>query len=158
MYQRMKSLYPTRSLVKKGSPTSAHSLRVPQVNGLPGWLFLTHDDSVGKALFVDSQGKSESLPLVIDERLCSDTVLRVVRLSKSILVVYDILYLNGAPFHERMSYLARKTRLAELLELFHSPDLTALVHIDDIPVGTLTRGNEHYDEMPGSIGIFSSNE
>ena len=47
-----------------------------------------------------------------------------------------------------------KEKIAELLELFHFPDLVALVTIENAPVGTHIRGQEQYDNVPGTIGVY----
>ena len=49
----------------------------------------------------------------------------------------------------------RQTWIRDLLALFHSPDLVALVSLDTVPVGTLIRGYESYDATPGTLGIFT---
>jgi hypothetical protein len=90
----------------------------------------------------------------MDERMCSDTVLRVCRLAADWFVVYDILWLNGAPIGETSSYLDRHTKLGELLDAFHSPDLTALVLPAHVPTTIPIRGWETYDDTPGSLGVF----
>jgi hypothetical protein len=35
------------------------------------------------------------------------------------------------------------------------PVLTALVSLDGVPVGTLVRGYESYDTLPGTLGVFT---
>ena len=84
----------------------------------------------------------------------SDTIFRVIRLSPDVYVVCDLWVLNGSPAHSKYPYAKRSEMIAEILELFHSPDLTALVHPDSLPANTLIRGYEHYDDQPGSIGVF----
>ena len=96
----------------------------------------------------------EDVPIILDERLCSDTVLRVVRLSKKVFVVSDIWVLGGRPTHSLLPFSKRSELLAEMLDLFHSPELTALIHPRDLPVGTLLRGTEYYDDQPGTLGTF----
>ena len=132
------------------------SSKVPQVNGIPGWLLLSHDaEGRAVALFTDAKGqKQENVQLVLDERLCCDTVFRVVKLSPTVFVVYDLLWLNGKQVHSKTAFDHRKAVIVELLETFHSPDFVALVGVDDIPAGTLVRGEEHYDTNPGTIGVF----
>ena len=157
MSQRIKHLYNWKPLTKKGQPTSAHSLQVPQPVGIPGWLLLTHNkDHQPCALFIDAKESSpaEDVPIVFDDRLCSDTVLRVIRLNKTMFACCDIYVLCGRKVHETMNYGQRSERLQELLDTLHSPDLTALVHISELPVGTILRGREYYDDQPGSIGVF----
>ena len=151
----MTQTYHLRPLVKKGPPTS-DPLRVPQYSGTPGWIFLTHDkNGVAHAGFSDSRtGRTEEIPIVIDERLCCDTILRVVRLGPGLFVVYDLVVLNGVRVHETLNYQQRKERIYDLLDIMHFPDLSALIKIEDVPVGNHVRGYEIYDCFPGSIGTF----
>jgi hypothetical protein len=152
----MKRLFPQRPLVKPGTVEDRHLLSVPQFVGTPGWLFLTHNESKDPvALFADTRDHLDMVYLVMDERVFSDTLLRVVKLGPWRYVVYDIAVLNGKPIHETASYVARQTTLASLLEAFHFPDLIALetpaeVALWDTPV----RGYEHYDDAPGTVGVF----
>lgn len=90
----------------------------------------------------------------MDERLFSDTILRVVKIGKSEYVVYDIDYLNGQSVFEKWNYQTRIVKLAEILEFFHHPDLSALKLPEDAPFGTTLRGYECYDDQPGSMGVF----
>jgi hypothetical protein len=54
----------------------------PQFAGTPGWILLSHNSQgQAEALFVDQNEKTTVLSLVMDERLFSDTVLRVTRLA-----------------------------------------------------------------------------
>lgn len=151
----MRRLHAWKPLVKKGQTTLA-SPPVPQPNGTPGWLLLSHEDDKPCALFVDAKGArpAEKVSLVMDPRMFSDTVFRVIRLSPDVIVVSDIWVLNGTNVHSKYSHAKRLEILAEILELFHSPDLTALIHPGELPVNTLIRGQEYYDDQPGSIGVF----
>ena len=118
-------------------------------------MLLSHNSQGrAEALFVDTHETVVPIPIVLDERLFSDTVLRVVRVSPSVFVACDIRYLNGVNLFETLSFADRKARLAELLEEFHHPDLTALVLPEDAPHGTLLRGYESYDDQPGTLGVF----
>jgi hypothetical protein len=90
----------------------------------------------------------------MDERLCCDTIFRVVRLSPTIYIVYDLLVLNGTRVHDTLTFAQRQDRISELLELFHHPDLVALITVKDVPPGTHIRGYEQYDSVPGSIGVY----
>ena len=128
---------------------------VPQFNGLPGWVVLGHDhEEIPRAIWTD--GKTEErLPIVMDERLCFDTILRCVRLGPKQIVVYDIWTVNGECVHSKVSFAARQGILVSLLAEFHRPDLTALTTIGDAPVNALIRGYESYDDMPGSMGVFT---
>lgn len=114
---------------------------------------LTHDDkSQAKAYFL--QLKPIEIPIVLDERLFSDTVLRVIQLKPSLFLVYDIPIYNGTNIGETKSYPERKKLLCELLDVFHSPDMSALVFPEDAPYGSILRGYEWYDELPGTTGVF----
>ena len=129
---------------------------MPQYSGTPGWIYLTHDvNGSAHAYFTDAKGeRPESLALVMDERLCCDTIFRVVRLAPKSYIVYDVLVLNGTRIHETLAFAERQAKIAELLELFHFPDLVALMPIADAPVGTHIRGVEQYDGVPGTIGVY----
>ena len=123
--------------------------------GIPGWILLTHEaDGRPVAGFVDSRDRWTPLQIVLDERMCSDTVIRAVQLKPDVFVVYDLRTLNGVNLFERLSYAERRGKLRVLLDIFHSPDLVALVDVDDAPVGTLIRGTECYDDQPGTLGVF----
>lgn len=132
------------------------SSRAPQASGVPGWIFLSHDaEGQAQAAFVDAKGqKQEPLQLVMDERVCCDTVFRVVKLSQRIFVVADILWLNGTQIHDKTPFAKREDLISELLETFHVPDFAALISSRDLPMGTLLRGYEYYDENPGTSGVF----
>lgn len=124
--------------------------------GSPGWVLLTHNqENKPIALFKDAKSESVvSIPLVLDERMFSDTILRVVKIGKEEYVVYDVDYWNGNSVFELWNYQTRIEKVNAMLELFHSPVLTALIRIEDAPIGTLVRGYECYDENPGSMGVF----
>lgn len=95
-----------------------------------------------------------SVPLVLDERLFSDSVFRVIRLRSDMFVVSDIRILNGKNVFETLNYTQRQTLIQECLDLFHHPDLTALVSLQDVPDGLPIRGYEVYNDQPGSVGGF----
>jgi hypothetical protein len=123
--------------------------------GVPGWILLTHNqENKPVAFFKDSREQLTQIPMVMDERLFSDTILRVVKIGKSEYVVYDIDYLNGQSVFEKWNYQTRIIKLAEILEFFHYPDLSALMLPEDAPYGTTVRGYECYDDQPGSMGVF----
>lgn len=129
---------------------------MPQHSGTPGWIYLTHtQEGNAYAYFTDSKGeRPEKLALVMDERLCCDTIFRVVRLAPKSYIVYDVLVLNGTRIHEKLTFSQRQAKIAELLMLFHFPDFVALITIADTPVGAHVRGYEQYDEVPGSTGVY----
>jgi hypothetical protein len=152
----MKRLCPLKPHVKKGSAEDRHHLRVPQYAGIPGWLLLSHsEDGTPVALFADKQDRLTNISLVLDERLFSDTVFRVVRVGPTRFLVYDIRYLNGSCVYERQPYEQRSNLVRDLLNEFHSPDLLALQTPEDVlPHEFPIRGEECYDDQPGSLGVF----
>ena len=156
-YQRMRRVTPWRPQVKKGKdplPPLTHE-RNPQFAGSPGWILLTHNaQGQAEALFVDQNEKATPLSLVMDERMFSDTVLRVTRLAADRYIVCDIRWLNGKNLFETLNYKERRSKIAELLDAFHFPDLTALILPEDVPENTPIRGWEVYDDIPGSMGVF----
>ncbi len=105
-------------------------------------------------MFVDTQDRTTNLPIVLDERMCCDTILRATRLSSSVYVIPDIWVLNGKKVFETDFFEDRQQTVASLLETFHKPDLTALLSVDDVPEGTPIRGYEWYDGFPRTYGIF----
>ena len=118
-------------------------------------MLLTHNEKgQPEALFVDSAERTTPLPLVMDERMFSDTVLRVTRLKPDMFVVNDIRWLNGKLLFETLNYTERQAKIRELLEAFHFPDLTALVMAEDVSEDIPIRGWETYDDKPGSMGVF----
>lgn len=120
-----------------------------------GWILLTHsEDGNPIALFVDTHDRIRSLPIILDERLFSDTVIRVIQLKPDVFLACDIRYLNGKFLYDTLSYQERSKKLEELLDAFHRTDLTALLPYDEVPVDTLVHGWEYYDENPGSMGVF----
>ncbi len=109
---------------------------------------------MAQCIFVDKSEKPESVSIILDERVFSDTVMRVVRLSKDVFVVYDLKTLNGVSVFETQNYERRQETLRGILEMFHHPDLTALILPEDAPAGAVLRGYEYYDDQPGTLGAF----
>lgn len=118
-------------------------------------MLLSHSkEGVAEALFVDKREAVHSLSIVLDERICSDTVLRVTQVAPMVYIVCDIHTLNGKNVFDGHTFSQRKSLLSDLLDAFHAPDLVALVLPEDAPHGTLLRGHETYDDNPGTTGVF----
>ena len=118
-------------------------------------MYLTHNENNEPvAIFADQHEKLTQIYSVLDERLFSDTVFRVVRLGPTLFVVYDIRYLNGRFVFETMNFETRQQRVKDLLAEFHQTDLVALFPPDEIPDTYPIRGYEYYDENPGTVGVF----
>ena len=122
--------------------------------GNPGWILLTHEDNQPVAWFVDQRDTPVPLSIVLDERLFSDTVIRVIQLKPSVFLACDIRYLNGLNVYEKLSYESRRTLLESLLQECHHPDLTALLTYSEMPDDASIRGWEYYDTEPGTMGVF----
>ena len=122
--------------------------------GNPGWILLSHEDNQPVAWFVDHRDTPVALPIVLDERLFSDTVIRVIQLKPSVFLACDIRYLNGLNVYEKLSYESRRTLLESLLQECHHPDLTALLTYAEMPDDASIRGWEYYDTEPGTMGVF----
>jgi hypothetical protein len=122
--------------------------------GNPGWILLSHEDNQPVAWFVDHRDTPVALPIVLDERLFSDTVIRVIQLKPSVFLACDIRYLNGLNVYEKLPYESRRTLLESLLYECHHPDLTALLTYAEMPDDASIRGWEHYDTEPGTMGVF----
>jgi len=101
---------------------------------------------------MDTHDRVTPLSIFLDEHLFSDTVLRVVQLKPNVFLACDIRYLNGTCVYEKLSYVARRALLETLLDEFHSTELTAL--LTDAPTDSLLHGWEHYDDEPGTLGVF----
>ena len=119
-------------------------------------MYLTHSENGDPvAMFVDNHDNIVMLHMVFDERVFSDTVFRAVRLNSMMFVLYDIRYFNGAPMFEIYNYQQRMTKIKQLLEVFHHPDLVSLVTPDEVAKYVYPiRGYEYYDNKPGSMGVF----
>lgn len=122
--------------------------------GNPGWILLTHEDNRAVAWFVDQRDTPIPLPIVLDERLFSDTVIRVIQLKPNVFLACDIRYLNGLNVYEKLSYESRRTLLESLLQECHHPDLTALLTYSEMSEDASIRGYEHYNNEPGTMGVF----
>ncbi len=122
--------------------------------GNPGWILLSHEDNQPVAWFVDHRDTPVALSIVLDERLFSDTVIRVIQLKPSVFLACDIRYLNGLNVYEKLSYESRRTLLESLLYECHHPDLTALLTYAEMPDDASVRGWEYYDTEPGTMGVF----
>ncbi len=150
----MRRLCPWKPHVKRGALDPLLP-KIPQYAGIPGWLLLTHnEDNQPIAIFVDAKERQTILPIVLDERLFSDSVFRVVQLEPSVFLVCDIRYLNGRCVYERLPYTDRRVLLETLVDEFHQTDLTGLLSYKTVPVTALVRGWEQYDERPGTMGVF----
>ena len=64
-------------------------------------MVLSHEaDGKLCAMFVDSRDKATPVSIVMDERMCSDTVIRVTQLSADVYLACDLRTLNGTNLFE----------------------------------------------------------
>jgi hypothetical protein len=149
----MRRLCPWKPHVKRGKDPLP--LKVPQYAGNPGWMVLTREtNGMCSSFFVDHSENVTPVQMIMDERMFSDTVIRVTQLSPKVFLACDIRWLGGKNLFETMPYSKRRAMLDELLGMLHVPILTSLVTYDEVPVLTPVRGWEFYDETPGSMGVF----
>ncbi len=93
--------------------------------------------------------------MVMDERVFSDTALRVVQIGPTRFLVYDIRYLNGVNLFEKYNYAHRKQVVTEILEEFHQRDLVSLELPEEVSEWQYPlRGYECYDDAAGTLGVF----
>lgn len=122
-----------------------------QTFGTPGWISCLPGPTI-KWIPRDS-GDPEELAIVLDERICCSTLFRAERLSPTLFVVADMLYLNGRFVWETHSFAQRSKWLHDLLQEFHTQELGRLVHKDDLHQVPI-RGWECYNASPGMQGVF----
>lgn len=124
--------------------------KVPQTFGTPGWISCLPGPTIE---WIPREGPKELMSVVLDERMCCSTLLRAERLSPTVFVVADMLYLNGRYVWETHSYQQRSKWLRDLLAEFHTGELGQLVHKEDlghVPV----RGWECYNSSAGQQGVY----
>lgn len=82
----------------------------------------------------------------------SDTLIRVIQLKPDVYIACDLRYLNGTNVYEKLNYTNRHVLLENLLDAFHTTELTAL--LTEAPMDCILHGWEHYDDEPGTLGVF----
>lgn len=103
--------------------------------------------------WIPREGPPEEISVVIDERMCCSTLLRVERLSPTRFVVADMLYLNGRYVWATHSFAQRYRWIRDLLEEFHTAELCELVHKDELEEVPI-KGWESYSDSPGLAGCY----
>ena len=137
-----------RCLLQSEPATTA--IKVRQTFGTPGWISLQPGPTVQ---WIPREGQPETLSMVIDERMCCGTLLRVERLSPTRFVAADMLYLNNRHVWSSHSFAQRSRWLFDLLEEFHTGELAQLVHKDDLEEVPI-KGWESYTDAPGLMGCY----
>lgn len=139
-----------RCLLLSKLETTEGLLRMRQTFGTPGWLSLQPGPEVK---WISRDGPAETISMVVDERMCCGTLLRVERLSPTRFVAADLLYLNGRYVWASHSFEQRSRWLRDLLEEFHTGELAQLVHkedLEEVPV----KGWEYYTACLGVAGFY----
>lgn len=124
--------------------------KIPQTFGVPGWIVCLPGPTIE---WIPREGPKELMSVVLDERICCSTLFRAERLSPTVFVVADMLYLNGRYVWETHTFQQRSRWIRDLLAEFHTSELCQLVHKDDlgdIPI----RGWECYNASPGQQGVY----
>lgn len=121
-----------------------------QTFGTPGWISCLPGPTVE---WIPREGPKELLSVVLDERMCCSTLLRTERLSPTVFVVADMLYLNGRYVWETHNFQQRSKWLRDLLAEFHTGELGQLIHKDDLGEVPI-RGWECYNGSAGQQGVY----
>jgi len=145
-----------RLVLRKPVPTGLEMTKVPQSNGISGWIVLTYDNAIPVCLWISAQ-ECRKIPLIVDERLCGDTFFKVEKVGLLDFVVADIWMYNSNCVFACSTFQQRYEWLAHMLKtfVFCVPGVTArLIHKSDYDFKT-TKGYEyHTNETPGKQGYF----
>ena len=148
-----------RLVFKKPVPPELKTFRVPQSTGLPGWIVLTYDGKVPVCLWITGN-ESEKLPLVVDERLCGDTFLKVERLDSQTFLVSDIWMYNSNCVFACSTFKQRYEWLKDLLSTFTRTIegvTIRLLHKSEFE-GDVKGYEEHPIDIPGKPGYYVEEE
>lgn len=130
---------------------------MPQTTGITGWIVLTYDNSIPVCLWISTQ-ECRKIPLIVDERLCGDTFIRVEKIGNLQFVVSDIWMYNSNCVFACSTFRQRYEWLKDLISTFtsHVPGTVKLIHKSDLQPTVKIRGYEEYSEDKiGSLGYFS---
>lgn len=97
------------------------------------------------------------LPLIVDERICGDTFLKVEKIGNLQFVVSDIWMYNSNCVFACSTFKQRYDWLKSLLTKFvdHVPGTVKLIHKSDLPDTISIKGyEEHPEENIGKSGFF----
>jgi hypothetical protein len=82
-----------RQVFKKLFPPELKTFRIPQTNGIQGWIVFTYENNIPVCLWMNSQ-ECYKIPCCVDERICNDTFLRVEKVGDLEFVIADIWLYN----------------------------------------------------------------
>lgn len=149
---RLQTLYdwtPNYRLVfRKPVPLELKTFRVPQTNGVSGWLIFTYENQIPVCLWITNTA-SKKLPCIIDERICGDTFLRVEKIGPLEFVVADIWMYNSNCVFATSTFEQRYNWLKSFLPMFtsHVPGMVKLIHKSDVSNANIKGYEEHPTEI-----------
>lgn len=157
LYQWDPEMRMTRQATK---PIQGHTARVPQGDGIPGWLCLTRDpvSSAPVALWVPrkAQASPQVFRIVMDDRCFEDSILRV-EYTPTHLYIADVWMWNGTKIFNKTSFAWRQTFLADILPLVYTscPGFESrAVELRENLKPESVRGYEYYSDRIGETGLF----
>lgn len=145
-----------RLVFKKPVPQGLSTFRVPQTNGIPGWIVFTYDKKTPVCLWI-SGNECKKLPCIIDERLCGDTFIKVEKIGPLDFVVSDIWMYNANCVFACSTFKQRYDWLYKLLTRFTTcvEGITIdLIHKEDLGDIKIQGYEEHTNETIGKPGYF----
>ena len=165
--KRLQTLYqwdPEMRMTRQATrpiPMQGHTVRVPQGDGIPGWLCLTRSgsDSAPVALWVPrkANAKPQIFRIVMDDRCFEDSILRV-EYTPTHLYIADVWMWNGIKVFNRTSFAWRQTFLANILPLVYTPcpgfesRAVELRTVENLKKDI--RGYEYYSDRIAETGLF----
>ena len=140
---------------KKPVLTESKCFRVPQTNGIPGWIALTYDKSKPTCFWVTST-ETTRIPCIADERLFGDTIFRAERIGQFEFVISDIFIYNSNCIFACSTFEQRYVWLSSLLKTFTntSAGTAKFIHKSNLDSKQKLRGYEDHIDKVGSYGFF----
>ena len=112
---------------QKPAPQGYELFKVPVSSGKQGWLVFTYDKDIPVGYFISGHECQKLNGIVIDARICGDTVMRVEKLDDKYLVADIFLYNSNCVF-ACSSFKQRYDWSANLVKTFCGPQI---VHKSD---------------------------
>lgn len=131
--------------------------KIPQFKSIQGWILLTYENCIPICLWV-TQKDTKKLKICLDERLFSDTILKVEKVSYNKYVISDIFMYSSTNifiltnYEERYKWLTRLINtFYKHIETFDELYLKSDLECNEFPI----KGYEYYDSKKGSYGYYS---
>jgi len=157
--QRLQVLHHWHSSLhlSKRKQVSDQTIKVPQSNGVPGWLCLTRDETGSPISFLVPRRENPipiQVSLVWDFRCFEDTILRV-EYTPQVIYIADVFIWNSVNLFYRHNFQWRQDFLKKVIPLtyqnvpeFQSREVKFREDVQEI------RGYEYYSDRSGDIGAF----